>query len=99
MQGIWLVADPHSFAVNSGHRSSKDRPLHFSLDYEEWFELYFDSLGVSKVGYEKPEHNPATAAGFIRSFTEEIEGYQMLSRINDNLVDVVFEIDETEPAS
>ncbi|MGH9751257.1 MAG: hypothetical protein ACREA2_00595 [Blastocatellia bacterium] len=98
MHTVWLVKDVNLFAekVFSDYftpSSDSDRALQVSLSYEEWYSIWFELIGVSLDDYQ------AWAQNFKQGKTQEsfsIQGYQMLSRICDNLVDADYSNDEVE---
>jgi hypothetical protein len=98
MHGTWLVKDTEAFPLNPGPTSERDRTLNFGLNYQEWFAIFFDVLGVDKSGYDNwAKENPEAAKGSILiEFDEEIPSYPMLSRIVGGRYDIVFEADEVE---
>jgi hypothetical protein len=93
MQTAWLVEDVEAFSSNPGMFSPRNRRLRYSLTHEEWLALFFDALGVDKSGFDKwaTSHPGEAQFSTIGRFTEEIPTYPMLSKIQSDLDDVVFE--------
>jgi len=67
--------------------SDRDRILNVEIQYEEWEALLFGSLGANLESYRDwvaRWRSGETTDMFV------VPGYPMLSRLNDNLVDVGF---------
>jgi len=92
MFAVWLVEDIDAFqgkAFSDDFRppSNQDRALNVGIRYEEWTALLFGALGANLESYRgwiARWRSGETADMFL------VPEYPMLSRLNDNLVDVGF---------
>ncbi len=101
MHVTWLVHNPDAFGTSPGPTSDRDRLLHFGLNYQEWKNLYFDVIGVNRIGYEQllKKIKKDSQSILISEFDEndpQLKEYPMLSRICGIHYDAIFETDEIE---
>lgn len=96
MHVTWLVHDVAAFEAHAGPTSKEDKVLPYGLSYQEWFELYFNVLGVDKTGYDRwAKENPEEAKhSVLGEFDEDIDGYPLLSRIKGARYDVMYKAEE-----
>lgn len=95
---VWLVEDIDAFqnkvfSDDFKPSSPQDRVLNVEIKYEEWAALLFDALGASLENYRD-----WVARWRARETTDMflVPKYPLLSRLNDNLVDVDFTRSEVE---
>jgi hypothetical protein len=92
MFAVWLVEDIDVFQgkiFSEGFQpsSNRDRVLNAEIQYEEWEALLFGALGASLENYRDwvtKWRSGETTDMFL------VPRYPLLSRLNDNLVDVGF---------
>jgi len=80
------------FGANLKFTSELDRVLPLGISNKEWQSLWFDVLGVNAEDYR----DWAQQSAFTEIEGFMIAGYPMLSRINNNFMDVTFEGQEIE---
>ena len=92
MHVTWLVSEPDRFFENPGPTSPSDRIVP-GLTYQEWYELFFVTLGVGAASgsFIGTGSSPRPA-----EFNNPIPEYPMLSRINGVYFDAVFQFDEVQ---
>lgn len=98
MFSVWVVKDLDAFrekVFSDDFRpaSDLDKRLHAKILYEEWASLLFGVLGADVKQYRewvKRWRSGETSDFFI------VEKYPLLSRLNDNFVDVDYSQDEIQ---